>query len=85
MFKYGTKDLEEASFLWTHPFVKYEGCERRGVKQVFFNFSSEKEDMRAMVDDYHAKRATVEPKTFAQRQKDIRDILHKTLRRDDQQ
>lgn len=82
MFHYVTKDLDEASFLWTHPFVKYEGCERRGVKQVFFSFSSEKEDMAAMVEDYHAKRAQVEPKTFAQRQKDIRDILHKTLRRE---
>lgn len=82
MFKYVTKDLDEAAFLWTHPFIKYEGCERRGVKQVFFSFSSEKEDMASMVEDYHAKRATVEPKTFAQRQKDIRDILHKTLRRE---
>lgn len=83
MFNYTTKDLDEASFLWTHPFVKYDGCERRGIKQVFFSFSSEKADMRPMVEDYHAKRSTVEPKTFAQRQKDIRDILHKTLRREE--
>lgn len=77
---YTTKDLDEAAFLWTHPFVTYEGCERRGIKQVFFKFSSEKEEMPAMVESYHAKRATVEPKTFSQRQKDIRDILHKALR-----
>ncbi len=76
--EYRTKDVDEAAFLWTHPFVEYKREERQG-RTVFFIYASEK-DMEAMLQDFHAKRATVEPKAYSQRQQDVRDILHRIRR-----
>ena len=75
MGQYRTKDIDEAAFLWMHPTVRYDDAARDG-HTVYFSFSSDS-DLDAMVKDFHAKKAQVEPKSFSQRQKDVRDILHK--------
>ena len=81
-----TKDTEEASYLWTLPFVLFEDveCKKRGTSgiTVFFRFTFEKEQQE--VNDirkaYFNRKASVEPKAFSQRQSDVRDILHSALR-----
>jgi len=53
-----------------------------GRKTVFFFFvcSLSSEEVNELRKDYFNHVATVEPKTFAQRQVDVRDILHQALR-----
>lgn len=75
--EYKTKDVHEAAYLWSLADTQYEKAERTGGR-VWFAFTSKTgRDMSPLIDEYHARKATVEPKTFAQRLSDIRDILFK--------
>lgn len=86
MVRIETKDIEEAAFLWTNKEVEFEKVETKqrngsGIT-VFFVFKCEREpsEVDLLRRSFYNRKALVEPKAFAEKQIDVRNILHDALR-----
>lgn len=82
-----TKDTDEAAFLWCQNSIAFDKVEckhREGGSgfTVFFIFNSDisEHDVSELRKSYYNCQAKVEPKQFAAKQLDIRNILHAALR-----
>jgi len=83
---FGTKDLNEAAFLWCQEGVNLLRVEAAGEGRgitIFFVFSVDatEEALRQLMFDYRNGATTVEPQRYVQQQNNLRDMLHSSLAR----
>lgn len=79
--KYSTKDLPLAAYLWTLEGFSVEktSLSRRTVFFHLENPNIDEAQLNAIVFDFVNGRCSVEPKSYCQKQSDLKDLLHKVL------
>lgn len=81
MIKKDTKDINFGAFLWCHTGTSLEDSILTGkgaypTVQFLFKLEMTEDEYKELTISYFNKNTRVEPRTFVDRQNDLRDVLH---------
>ena len=86
-----TKDIDEAAYWWTHKDISFAGvsirpADGKSKRKVYFLFKVvelSEENVEQIKNDFMNDKALVNPRTFSQKQNDVRSQLRESLYRDE--